>query len=96
MGVQVEDRTTIDMFKESQRGRPRSNPYPREVQIRINKRVQRMRDKHKGMRRMEVKMPKDLVARLDEYASQQNCTRTEIVELCITEWFEMMDKTLIE
>jgi len=96
MGVQLEDRTTIDMFKEAQRGRPRSNPYPREVQIRINKRVQRMRDKHKGMRRMEVKMPQELVARLDEYASAQKCTRTEIVELCITEWFEMMDQALSE
>jgi len=96
MGVQLEDRTTIDMFKEAQRGRPRSNPYPREVQIRINKRVQRMRDKHKGMRRMEVKMPSELVARLDEYASAQSCTRTEIVELCITEWFEMMEKELSE
>jgi hypothetical protein len=94
MGVQVEDRTTIDMFKETQKGRPRSNPYPREVQIRINKRVQRMRDKHKGMRRMEVKMPTELVEQLDEYAKQQECTRTEVVELCIVEWFEMMSKEL--
>ena len=35
MGVQLEDRTTIDMFRERQKGRPRSNPYPREVQLRI-------------------------------------------------------------
>lgn len=94
MGVQVEDRTTIDMFREAQKGRPRSNPYPREIQIRINKRVQRLRDKHNGMRRMEVKMPRELVDQLDEYAKQQECTRTEIVELCITEWFEMMKKEL--
>ena len=53
-----------------------------------------MRDKHKGMRRMEVKMPTELVEQLDEYAKQQECTRTEVVELCITEWFEMMSKEL--
>lgn len=92
MGVQLEDRTTIDMFRERQKGRPRSNPYPREVQLRINKREQRTRDKNNGMRRMEVKMPKELVDRLDEYAREHDCTRTEVVELSITEWFEILDQ----
>jgi len=92
MGVQLEDRTTIDMFRERQKGRPRSNPYPRDVQLRINKREQRMRDKSNGMRRMEVKMPKDLVDRLDEFALENDCTRTEVVELSIREWFEILDQ----
>jgi len=92
MGVQLEDRTTIDMFRERQKGRPRSNPYPREVQLRINKREQRTRDKNNGMRRMEVKMPKELVDRLDQYAREHECTRTEVVELSITEWFEILDQ----
>ena len=91
MGVQLEDRTTIDMFTERQKGRPRSNPYPREVQLRINKRVQRARDKNKGMRRMEVKMPQDLVEKLDLYAQQLECTRTEVVELSISEWFALRE-----
>ncbi len=91
MGVQLEDRTTIDMFTERQKGRPRSNPYPREVQLRINKRVQRARDKNKGMRRMEVKMPQDLVEKLDLYAQQHDCTRTEVVELSISEWFALRE-----
>jgi len=91
MGVQLEDRTTIDMFTERQKGRPRSNPYPREVQLRINKRVQRARDKNKGMRRMEVKMPQDLVEKLDQYAEQHACTRTEAVELSISEWFALRE-----
>jgi len=43
---------------------------------------------------MEVKMPTELVEQLDEYAKQQECTRTEVVELCITEWFEMMKKEI--
>jgi hypothetical protein len=92
MGVQLEDRTTIDMFRERQKGRPRSNPYPRDVQLRINKREQRTRDKHNGMRRMEVKMPKELVERLDQYAQEHECTRTEVVELSIKEWFEILDQ----
>ena len=93
MGVQLEDRTTIDMFTERQKGRPKSNPYPREVQLRINKRVQRARDKTKGMRRMEVKMPSELVAKLDEYAQLHDCTRTEVVELSIAEWFAIREET---
>lgn len=91
MGVQLEDRTTIDMFNERQKGRPRSNPYPREVQIRVNKRFQRMRDKDNGMRRMEVKMPHDLVEKLDEFASYFECTRTEVVEQCVRDWLKMQD-----
>ena len=88
MGVQLEDRTTIDMFEERQRGRPRSNPYPREVQLRVNKRTQRVRDKEKGLRRLEVKMPQDLIELLDEYAASQDCTRAEVVEMSVSDWLE--------
>ena len=92
MGVQLEDRTTIDMFIERPKGRPRSNPYARDVQLRINKRVQRTRDKGKGMRRMEVKVPAELVEKLDDYAKEHDCSRTEVVELSIGQWFEMLEK----
>lgn len=88
MGVQLEDRTTMDMFTARQKGRPRSNPYPRDVQLRINKREQRLRDKDKGMRRMEVKMPTDLIEMLDRFAKSSDCTRAEVVELCIKQWFD--------
>ncbi len=91
MGIQLEDRTTLDMFSKGQKGRPRSNPYPRDVQLRINKRVQRVRDKDNGMRRMEVKLPEELVAKLDQYARQHGCTRTEAVELSISEWFGVLE-----
>ena len=91
MGVQLEDRTTIDMFVERSKGRPRSNPYARDVQLRINKRVQRTRDKDKGMRRMEVKVPAELIKKLDDYAQEHNCSRTEVVELSIGRWFEMLE-----
>ena len=92
MGVQLEDRTTIDMFIERPKGRPRSNPYARDVQLRINKRVQRTRDKGKGMRRMEVKVPAELVEKLDDYAKEHDCSRTEVVELSIGQWFDMLEK----
>lgn len=91
MGVQLEDRTTIDMFVERPKGRPRSNPYARDVQLRINKRVQRTRDKDKGMRRMEVKVPTELIQKLDDYAQKHDCSRTEVVELSIGQWFEMLE-----
>ncbi len=93
MGVQLEDRTTIDMFVDRPKGRPRSNPYARDVQLRINKRVQRHRDKDKGMRRMEVKMPAELVEKLDAYAQKHDCSRTEAVELSIGQWFEMLERS---
>ena len=92
MGVQLEDRTTIDMFIERPKGRPRSNPYARDVQLRINKRVQRARDKGKGMSRMEVKIPTELIEKLDKYAAEHNCSRTEAVELSVGQWFEMLER----
>ncbi len=92
MGVQLEDRTTIDMFVAPKIGRPKSNPYARDVQIRVNKREQRLRDKDKGMRRMEVKMPQELVDKLDAYASHHGCTRTDVVEQGLSQWFAMLEK----
>jgi len=90
MGVQIEDRTTIDMFAERQRGRPKSNPYPRDVQVRVNKRTQRQRDRRKGLHRLEVKMPADLVKQIDEYAALGNCTRAEIIETSVADWLRMV------
>lgn len=89
MAALVEDRTTIDMFALNQRGRPRCNPYPRDVQLRINKRVQRERDKAKGYRRLEVKMPTDVLERLDQLAEAANCSRQELVEQTIVRMLEM-------
>lgn len=90
MSVQLEDRTTIDMFAERQRGRPKSNPYPRDVQIRVNKRSQRQRDRQKGLRRLEVKMSEELVQRIDEYAAKQKCSRAEVVEMSVDDWLNMV------
>lgn len=96
MSVQLEDRTTIDMFAERQRGRPKSNPYPREVQIRVNKRSQRLRDRKKGLRRLEVKMSEELIQRLDDYAAEQNCSRAEIVEMSVDDWLNMVLQQSVE
>jgi hypothetical protein len=92
MGVQLEDRTTIDMFVAPKSGRPKSNPYTRDVQVRVNKREQRLRDKGKGMRRMEVKMPQALIDKLDAYARLHGCTRTRAVEKGISQWLAMLEK----
>ena len=90
MGVQLDDRTTLDMFADRARGRPKSNPYPREVQIRVNKRQQRCRDKEKGLRRLEVKVPAALIDQLDEIVHQTESSRSEVIEWSIKEWLAHM------
>jgi len=89
MSIQPEDRTTIDMFAATKRGRPRSNPYDRSQQLRMNKRVQRQRDKALGLARLEVKLESEVIDRLDEVCSELELTRTEIVELALRQWLHL-------
>jgi hypothetical protein len=80
MSIQPEDRTTIDMFASPERGRPKSSPYDRNTQLRLSKRLQRHRDKHKGLRRVEVKMNAEVVEVLDYLATELGIPRAEVVE----------------
>lgn len=89
MSVQPEDRTTIDMFAQSKPGRPRSNPYERPLQTRLNKRLQRQRDKEKGLHRLEVKLESAIVQRLDEVAEQLNMSRADVIERALKQWLHI-------
>ncbi len=89
MSVQPEDRTTIDMFSSSGPGRPRSNAYDRSQQSRLNKRSQRLRDKHAGLHRLEVKLPAHVVAALDGAADELGLSRAEVITKALEQWLHI-------
>ena len=89
MSVQAEDRTTIDMFSKRGPGRPRSNPYDRALQCKHNKRSQRLRDKAKGMHRLEVKIDSQVVQGLDEVCDNLNLSRAEVIEQALKQWLHI-------
>lgn len=86
MAKEATDRTTIDLFAtEKRRGRPRSNPLPREQQLKVNKRNQIMRDRAKGLKRIELKVSQDLYDALNEKALAINISRSQLIELILQE-----------
>ena len=86
MAKEASDLTTIDLFNDEKRpGRPRTNPHSRDVQVRINKRNQVKRDKSKGLKRVEFKIHQSLFDQLDERAQQENMSRSQLIELLLTQ-----------
>ncbi|WP_068545121.1 LexA regulated protein [Thalassotalea crassostreae] len=86
MAKETADTTTIDLFVDEKRpGRPRTNPYSREVQVKINKRNQVKRDKNKGLKRVEFKIHQELFDQLDELAKETGVSRSELIESLLTE-----------
>lgn len=84
MAKKSDDRTTLDLFGEERRpGRPRTNPYPRSVQLRINKRNQVRRDQKRGRKRVEVKLAEHQLMKLDQLAHQQGISRSALIEMMI-------------
>ncbi|QTH64291.1 LexA regulated protein [Psychrosphaera ytuae] len=80
------DRTTIDLFEtEKQRGRPKSSPYSREQQVRINKKNQLMRDKQAGLKRVEIKLHKELYDKATIIAEERGLSRSELLAQLIDE-----------
>jgi hypothetical protein len=75
------DRTTIDLFETEKRpGRPKTNPYPRHLQLKHNKRNQVKRDKANGLKRIEFKVSGQLYDTLNEVARQKSISRSELIE----------------
>jgi len=84
MAKEQTDRTTLDLFAEERRpGRPKTSPLTRDEQLRINKRNQLRRDKDKGLQRVELKMPSEIVEALNTLADQHNMSRSELIETMI-------------
>ena len=80
------DRTTIDLFEnEKQRGRPKSSPYSREQQLRINKKNQLTSEKQAGLKRVEVKLHKDVYDKASIIAADKGLSRSELLAALIDE-----------
>tara|TARA_R110002126_G_scaffold38993_19_gene116053 strand:- start:6813 stop:7085 length:273 start_codon:yes stop_codon:yes gene_type:complete len=75
------DRTTIDLFAADKRpGRPKTNPLPREEQLKLNKRNQIKRDRNNGLKRIECKVSAQLYEALSQAATKANMTRSNLIE----------------
>lgn len=80
------DRTTIDLFAQEKRpGRPKTNPLPREEQLKLNKRNQIKRDRSKGLKRIEFKVSDELYTALSMQADKADMTRSAYIEHILTQ-----------
>lgn len=81
MAKESHDRTTIDLFAtEKPRGRPKTNPLSRSEQLVVNKRNQIKRDRAKGLKRIELKVDKELFDMLNDLAEQLQMNRGQMIE----------------
>lgn len=93
MAKALVDRTTIDLFEtDKQRGRPKSSPYSREQQLRINKKNQLLRDKQAGLKRVELKLHRSVYDKASELAEQRGLSRGELLAEIINESLEKLEK----
>ena len=89
MAKHQEDRTTLDLFAEEKRpGRPKTNPLPPALQLKVNKRNQLKRDKANGLRRVELKVEAELLEQLNELARRQNLSRADLIQLVLKQHIE--------
>ena len=80
------DRTTLDLFEYEKRpGRPKTNPLPRDMQLKVNKRNQIKRDKARGLKRVEFKVSSQLYKALSDMADAQNISRSALIETILQE-----------
>lgn len=80
MAKETSDRITHDLFADEVRlGRPKSSPHPRRVQLKINKQKQTRRDKEKGLKRIELKVDKQLFETLNKLSKKQKISRAELI-----------------
>ena len=80
------DGTTPDLFEYEKRpGRPKTNPLPRDMQLKVNKRNQIKRDKARGLKRVEFKVSSQLYQALSDMADAQNISRSALIETILQE-----------
>lgn len=81
------DRTTLDLFADEKRpGRPKTNPHPRDLQLKINKRNQLKRDKDKGLHRVELKLDAESLDDLNQLADARGISRSELIQELVREY----------
>ncbi|CAM3878259.1 MULTISPECIES: LexA regulated protein [Avibacterium] len=92
MAKQDADCITLDLFANTPKvGRPKTNPLTREQQLRINKRNQLKRDKSCGLKRVELKLHTDIVQQLEDLASVQRVSRSELIVTILQEYFKFQE-----
>lgn len=81
MAKEQQDRTTIDLFMNERRpGRPKTSQLHRQAQLRVNKRNQLKRDKNRGLKRVELKLTAEAVAKLNQLAENRGISRSDLIE----------------
>ena len=86
MAKETSDRITHDLFADEVRlGRPKSNPNSRKVQLKINKQKQTLRDKERGLKRIELKVDKQLFEMLNARSKEKNISRGELINQLLHE-----------
>lgn len=87
MAKHLSDRTTLDLFANDKRpGRPKTNPHPRDLQLKINKRNQLKRDREKGLHRVELKLESELLEQINELAALRDVSRSELIQDLVREY----------
>lgn len=87
MAKHLSDRITLDLFANDKRpGRPKTNPHPRDLQLKINKRNQLKRDKENGLHRVELKLDAELLEQLNQLADARQTSRAELIQDLIREY----------
>ncbi|AGH80551.1 LexA regulated protein [Psychromonas sp. CNPT3] len=80
MAKESSDRITHDLFADEVRpGRPKSNPHSRKVQLKMNKQQQILRDREKGLKRIELKVDSTLFNVLNQLSKEQEISRGELI-----------------
>lgn len=91
MAKHQSDRITLDLFADDKRpGRPKTNPHPRDLQLKINKRNQLKRDKEKGLHRVELKLEAGILNDLNQLADERAISRAELIQELVFEYVSTM------
>ena len=92
MAKQDTDRVTLDLFAEERRpGRPKTNPLPREAQLKLNKRNQLKRDKERGLSRIELKVGQATLHKLNLLAQELQISRADLINALLVKQLGLQD-----
>lgn len=86
MAKSSSDRNTIDLFSKT-RGRPRTQILSRQEQLKVSKKVQRIKQKQQGLKRVEVILSKETIEKLDQLCEIEGVKRADWIESTIESLF---------
>ena len=92
MAKQDEDTTTLDLFSDERRpGRPKTNPLPRQAQLKLNKRNQLKRDRARGLSRIELKVDQAMLDKLNLLATELQLSRADLIQALLLQQLALRD-----